>query len=50
MSMIPRELVVEKSDAGSRLDHFLMEKVPDLSRSRLQSLIKLESFGNQKCR
>jgi 23S rRNA pseudouridine1911/1915/1917 synthase len=38
--MIPREIVVEKADVGWRLDHFLMEKVPELSRSRLQSLIK----------
>ena len=27
-------------DRGKRLDHFLQEKLPDYSRSRLQSWIK----------
>lgn len=33
-------LTAEPSDAGKRLDHFLQEKLPQYSRSRLQSWIK----------
>ena len=33
-------LTAEVSDAGKRLDHFLQEKLPQYSRSRLQSWIK----------
>ncbi len=40
MSAQPVEFVVEKADAATRLDHFLAAKVPTLSRSRLQALIK----------
>lgn len=38
--MIERELLVEPADAAMRLDHFLAEKVAELSRSRLQTLVK----------
>lgn len=34
------EYVVSPEEAGARLDHFLAEKLPELSRSRLQSLVK----------
>jgi 23S rRNA pseudouridine1911/1915/1917 synthase len=34
------ELPAASSDAGKRLDHFLQEKLPEHSRSRLQSWIK----------
>jgi 23S rRNA pseudouridine1911/1915/1917 synthase len=33
-------LRVESADAGKRLDHFLQDKLPQFSRSRLQSWIK----------
>jgi 23S rRNA pseudouridine1911/1915/1917 synthase len=35
-------LQVERKDAGKRLDSFLHERLPDYSRSRLQSWIKQE--------
>lgn len=38
--MIVREFHIEQPDSGTRLDHFLAEQVPELSRSRLQALIK----------
>ncbi len=38
--MIARELLVEADGAAMRLDLFLAEQVPELSRSRLQALIK----------
>ncbi len=34
------EFRVEKSESGARLDHFLAQKLPQFSRSRIQSLIK----------
>ena len=34
------ELIVEKPDAGKRLDAFLHQRLPEYSRSRLQSWIK----------
>jgi 23S rRNA pseudouridine1911/1915/1917 synthase len=38
--MIAREFQVEAADAATRLDHFLAHHVPELSRSRLQALVK----------
>jgi 23S rRNA pseudouridine1911/1915/1917 synthase len=35
----PRALTVDGAGAGSRLDRYLAEKLPDLSRARLQALI-----------
>jgi 23S rRNA pseudouridine1911/1915/1917 synthase len=40
MPLIAAEFQVEPSDAGVRFDHFLASNVPDLSRSRLQDLIR----------
>lgn len=34
------EYVVSSEEAGDRLDHFLASKLPELSRSRLQALVK----------
>ena len=34
------QLTVEAHDAGKRLDHYLQEKLPQFSRSRLQDWIK----------
>ena len=34
------EFVVEKADAGTRLDHFLAAQMAELSRSRLQALVR----------
>jgi 23S rRNA pseudouridine1911/1915/1917 synthase len=34
------ELQSEQSDAGKRLDHFLQERMPEYSRSRLQEWVK----------
>jgi 23S rRNA pseudouridine1911/1915/1917 synthase len=34
------ELQSEQSDAGKRLDHFLQERMPEYSRSRLQDWVK----------
>lgn len=38
--MTPHILIAKPSDAGKRLDHFVQEKLPQYSRSRLQSWIK----------
>ena len=38
--MKPLALTASPQDAAKRLDHFLQEKVPEFSRSRLQSWIK----------
>jgi 23S rRNA pseudouridine1911/1915/1917 synthase len=35
-----RELVVAPPDAGARLDRFLADRIPELSRSRLQELVR----------
>jgi 23S rRNA pseudouridine1911/1915/1917 synthase len=35
----PRALTVDRAGAGSRLDRYLAERLPDLSRARLQALI-----------
>lgn len=37
---IKHQFQIEPEENGIRLDHFLVQKFPDLSRSRLQSLIK----------
>ena len=39
-STITHKLVVEKSDAGERLDRYLAAKLPELSRTRIQELIE----------
>ena len=36
----PRQLVSSASDSGSRLDRFIADQCPDLSRSRVQQLIE----------
>ncbi len=38
--VIPRILVVDKSAVGSRLDQFLTTKIPRISRTRIQSIIR----------
>ena len=38
--MITRDFLIETTDVGARLDLFLAEQVPELSRSRLQALVK----------
>lgn len=38
--MTPHAFTAQANDAGKRLDHFLQEKLPQYSRSRLQSWIK----------
>jgi 23S rRNA pseudouridine1911/1915/1917 synthase len=40
LSALRLEFLVEKAEAATRLDHYLAAKVPALSRSRLQALIK----------
>src|SRR5204862_186984 len=35
-----RELIVKATDAGTRLDRFLADSAPELSRSRIQALIR----------
>lgn len=40
MTSQPRRLIVPSEAAGQRLDHFLAAALPELSRSRLQELIK----------
>ena len=43
MSASATEFLVEKADAGTRLDHFLAAHATDLSRSRLQALVRAGS-------
>ena len=40
MSTSASEFLVGKADAGTRLDHFLTAHATDLSRSRLQALVR----------
>jgi 23S rRNA pseudouridine1911/1915/1917 synthase len=40
MSAPLSEFLVEKADAGTRLDHFLATQAGDVSRSRLQALVR----------
>ena len=40
MSISASEFQVASADGGTRLDHFLAAQVPELSRSRLQTLIR----------
>mgnify|MGYP003296060112 CR=1 FL=1 len=43
------ELYLDKADAGDRIDSFLAAQIEDLSRSRIQKLIKDELiFVNKK--
>src|SRR5271166_1352189 len=41
-SPVTHRLVVEKSDAGERLDRYLAAQLPELSRTRIQELIEAE--------
>lgn len=38
--VIPRIIVVDEQSAGSRLDQFLTTKIPRISRTRIQSIIR----------
>ena len=38
-----KEFTIGKNDAGQRLDRWLAEQCPDLSRSQLQNLIEAGS-------
>jgi 23S rRNA pseudouridine1911/1915/1917 synthase len=40
MSETRFEFSSEPADAGSRLDHFLASRIPELSRSRIQALME----------
>lgn len=40
MDSLSQTFLIDAAENGMRLDHFLVQKFPDLSRSRLQSLIK----------
>jgi 23S rRNA pseudouridine1911/1915/1917 synthase len=43
--MVERRFVVEDSFAGHRLDHYLKRKIPRLSRTRLQEIIRTQLLG-----
>jgi 23S rRNA pseudouridine1911/1915/1917 synthase len=43
--MVERRFVVEESLAGHRLDHYLKRKIPRLSRTRLQEIIRTQLIG-----
>jgi 23S rRNA pseudouridine1911/1915/1917 synthase len=43
--MVERRFVVESSLAGHRLDHYLKRKIPRLSRTRLQEIIRTQLIG-----
>jgi 23S rRNA pseudouridine1911/1915/1917 synthase len=43
--MVERRFVVEESFAGHRLDHYLKRKIPRLSRTRLQEIIRTQLRG-----
>jgi 23S rRNA pseudouridine1911/1915/1917 synthase len=43
--MVERRFVVEESFAGHRLDHYLKRKIPRLSRTRLQAIIRTQLIG-----
>lgn len=38
--IVPRSFVVEEELAGRRLDHFLVQKIPRLSRTKIQQIIR----------
>jgi 23S rRNA pseudouridine1911/1915/1917 synthase len=40
--MLPIDIHVEPTDAGTRLDQFLVSRMPDVSRARVQQLIREE--------
>lgn len=42
MSEFPRHFVAAVDDAGKRLDQFLVRRLPDASRSRIQQMIEQE--------
>jgi 23S rRNA pseudouridine1911/1915/1917 synthase len=43
--LVERRFVVEESFAGHRLDHYLKRKIPRLSRTRLQEIIRTQLIG-----
>jgi 23S rRNA pseudouridine1911/1915/1917 synthase len=43
--LVERRFVVEESFAGHRLDHYLKRKIPRLSRTRLQQIIRTQLIG-----
>ncbi|HWM85575.1 MAG TPA: RluA family pseudouridine synthase [Kofleriaceae bacterium] len=43
--MVERRFVVEEAFAGHRLDHYLKRKIPRLSRTRLQEIIRTQLIG-----
>jgi 23S rRNA pseudouridine1911/1915/1917 synthase len=43
--LVERRFVVEESLAGHRLDHYLKRKIPRLSRTRLQEIIRTQLIG-----
>ena len=43
--LVERRFVVEESFAGHRLDHYLKRKIPRLSRTRLQEIIRTQLLG-----
>jgi 23S rRNA pseudouridine1911/1915/1917 synthase len=43
--IVERRFVVESSLAGHRLDHYLKRKIPRLSRTRLQEIIRTQLVG-----
>src|ERR1043166_1765128 len=43
--MVERRFVVEDVYSGHRLDHYLVRKIPRLSRTRLQEIIRTQLIG-----
>ena len=43
--LVERRFVVEDVYAGFRLDHYLKRKIPRLSRTRLQEIIRTQLIG-----
>ncbi|HKE17079.1 MAG TPA: RluA family pseudouridine synthase [Kofleriaceae bacterium] len=43
--LVERRFVVEEPYAGHRLDHYLKRKIPRLSRTRLQQIIRTQLIG-----
>ena len=39
VTVVEKQFTTSKDDRGQRLDLFLAEKLPDLSRSRIQQLL-----------
>ena len=43
--MVERRFIVEEAFSGHRLDHYLKRKIPRLSRTRLQEIIRTQLLG-----